>query len=192
MGLNNSKKKKIIEVNNFYDSLVDFECCVCFNDRKCKIKRILCAHQICEKCYLKLKSPKLCPLCREIIEPIDDNNNKRICYVDNPYQENFDMSKREILEQINLNKIQKEDVILVHKHIGKVAVLGLLNDNSVLVYFMPYFYHKYSEIIENPSGENKILLFTLLEDLKQDSYDIWFNNEHVYKEIKSIIDTIPV
>ena len=102
------------------------------------------------------------------------------------------MFKREILEQINLNKIQKEDVILVHKHIGKVAVIGQLMDNSVLVYFMPYYYHKYSEIIENPSGQNKMLLFTLLKDLKRDSYDIWFNNEHVYKEIKSIIDTISV
>ena len=192
MGLNNSKKKKIIEVNNFYDELKEFECCICFNNRKSKMKRILCGHQICEKCFLKLNGNNLCPICRQTLEPIDFKNKEFLCYVDEPFQENYDYLKKEIIEQVNLHYIQREDVILIKENIGKLALIGKLEDQSMMVYFMPYYKDKKYEIINNFESNNKYLLYTLLDDLKRDNYDIWYNNKFIYDEIKYIFESIEI
>jgi len=190
MGLNISKKKKIIEVSNFYEKLENFECCICFNDRKCKLKKILCRHQICEKCFYKIKDKNLCPICRQTLEELEYKDKKLICYIDDPYQENFDINKKEIIEQINLYSIQEEDVLLIQKHIGKIAVIGKLNDESIMIYFMPFYINKKFEIIEKEYENKKFLLYTLIDDLIRDKYDIWYNNKLFHDEIKKMFKSI--
>lgn len=193
MGLQNSKKKKIIEeVDNFYKHLEDFECSICFCDRKSKVKKVLCKHLICEKCFLKLKNDKLCPLCRNILEPINDNIKKKTCYVNDPYQENMNYDKKEILEQLDLHNVSNEDVNLIKNKIGKTAILGLVDNKTIMIYFMPFYNKNWFQIIENVNGENKYLLYTLLDDLVRNKYDIWYNSKNVFSCAKNILDSIEV
>ena len=35
------------------------DCCICL-----VIKNIACNHPVCKSCFSKLKSPKICPICR--------------------------------------------------------------------------------------------------------------------------------
>jgi hypothetical protein len=192
MGLQNSKKKIIEEVNNFYMHLEDFECCICFCERKTKVKKVLCKHQICEKCFFKLKNDTRCPICRIELEPIDDKKKNKICYINDPYQENLDYDKKEILEQLDLFNVLHDDVELIKKNIGKCAVIGTISEKTVIIYFMPYYNNNWVQIIENVNGENKFLLFTLIDDLKSNNYDIWYNSQIVYDGVKRILDSIKI
>ena len=190
MGLHNSKRKKIVEVNNYYDQLKEFECCVCFIERKSKMKRIICSHQICEKCFYKIND--ICPICRQKLEPIQEKNIKEICYANKPYQKNYDINKIEIIEQLDLNNIKKDDVDLIKKYIGKLAVVGILIDKSIIVYFMPFFSGKRYEIISDINSDNKYLLYTLLDDLKEKDYDVWYDNKQICEQISEIIKSISI
>jgi hypothetical protein len=182
MGLNNSKRKQIIEMNQYYDNLEEFECCVCFSERKNKMKRIFCGHQICEKCFFKIKNNQ-CPMCRQNFEPIDFKKSGN-CYINDPYQYNYNMEKKEILDQLDLFNIQTDDIYLIKENIGKLVVLGrLINEPSIMVYFMPFFMGKRYEIIKNYNGENIYLLYTLIDDLKKNGYDIWYDNKGLHDEI---------
>lgn len=51
-----------------------FECCICFADNN-EMMPIKCTHPICIKCYQTIinMNDKKCPLCREIMEPIEIN-----------------------------------------------------------------------------------------------------------------------
>jgi hypothetical protein len=194
MGLNNSKRQKIIEVNNLYDKLEDFECCVCFIERKSKLKRILCGHQLCEKCFQTIsgleRDKNKCPLCRQELEAIDDKT-KKTCYLDDPFQENYDIDKKEVLSQLDLFNVNIDDINLIKKNIGKVAIIGKLETRgSIMVYFIPFLYQKNFEVIQNFGHENKILLYTLIYDLKQSGYDIWYNSIDVYNYINFFLNSI--
>ena len=47
---NKSSKQKLIEINNYYNSLNNFECCICFTEYIDKIERVKCKHSICKRC----------------------------------------------------------------------------------------------------------------------------------------------
>ena len=172
--------------------LEDFECCVCFCERKTKVKKVLCKHQICEKCFLRLKNDKICPLCRTELIPIDEKKKNQYVYINEPYQENLNYDKKEILEQIDLHNVINEDVELVRKNIGKIAVIGSVDKKTVMIYFMPFYNNNWVQLIENVNGENKYLLFTLIDDLKSNNYDVWYNSKMIYESVKRILDTIEV
>ena len=184
MGLTNSKyKKNIIDLNNFYDNLVDFECCVCFNERKSKMKRVFCGHLICDKCYKRLKEKK-CPICREDLKIIEKEPIYS-CYVSDPYQENLNIDKKEIIEQLDIYNVKQDDVNLIINNIGKLAIIGILhNKNACMIVYYPNFYKKSYQIIENIFDNfNKIILKTLIDDLKNSDYDVWYNDKESYNKL---------
>ena len=130
-------------------------------------------------------------MCRTELIPIDEKEKKSICYINDPYQENLDYNKKEILEQIDLHNILNDDVELVKKYIGKTAIIGSVNKKTVMIYFMPFYNKNWFQIIDI-NGENKYLLFTLIDDLKNNNYDVWYNSKMIYESIKIILDTIEV
>jgi len=188
MGLQNSKRKKIVEINNYYDQLDNFECCVCFNDRKTKMKRIICGHLICEKCFLKIQDFK-CPICRQEMLSIDTIKKNPIRYINDPFQENLNMDFKEILEQVDLHNIIKEDVSLIQKNIGKVALIGYINTGTIMIYYMPYYLNQWYNVLDI-SGENIYLLYTLIDDLKNKDYNIWYNDKLIHDTLKKYFDKI--
>ncbi|VVU95424.1 hypothetical protein CPAV1605_1175 [seawater metagenome] len=73
VGTNAVRNKKVNLKNNPYkikkkhfnnNPLYKFECCVCYSKNYNKKKFIKCNHNLCKNCYIKISTPRKCPLCR--------------------------------------------------------------------------------------------------------------------------------
>ena len=69
--LNNIKKRNLRLFGNELN-----ECCVCYEKT---VKKTICKHNLCFKCYLKLEQ-KSCPLCRKELENSDQYEHTIIHY----------------------------------------------------------------------------------------------------------------
>jgi hypothetical protein len=180
---NKSSKQKLIEINNYYNSLNNFECCICFTEYIDKIERVKCKHSICKRCAFILQN-NLCPICRLPLEILNKKNIQ--FYFDEPYNSHGDMGKKELIMQMDIMDISELDVKRIKKIIGNLAVVRFVN-NDLIIHYFPYFNNLRIQTIKEFNIENNYLFITLIEDLEKQKYKIWYDNQDVYNRILNII-----
>jgi hypothetical protein len=176
------------ELIDYYNNLKNFTCCVCFEENIDKMEYIYCKHEICKRCYyfINIKNNN-CPQCRNEMEllfkPI-----KKTQYLKDPFQENLDYKKKELIEQMDIFNITKFDVKRISETVGKLATVGKGCNNDLYIYYFPYFNNEPYQIINNFYKNNNFLFITLKEDLEKNNYNIWYDTMNLFNWINTIIN----